>query len=658
MTRPVQIPQAKIQEYFVEIDNFRGGSNTLLNERRIDKKFAYEINNMWQVQDGIWKTRPGTKTYGQTIAGATNLDNAIEFEKSDGTREIIVLADDGYAYKSTDGGTWTQLSGATFTTGNNYYFAQIGSKLYISNRVDYLTVYDGTSLTQYSALDNPLAPTPSRTGLTTGSYNNYYRIQAVNTVGHTTPSDSGSIATNKLRRDWDTSNYISLSWTAVTSATGYEIYWGERDGFEYLIGTSTTNSFIDYGETISPHNPYVETADDNTTAAPLFGPMEVSGNRLWATYDVNNKWRVYATGTGSYFVNPAFSPFYGGVWIDLEKGGKNKPVALAHYRTGKGDPIITVLCTSADGRGAIFQIELTSITIGDETATVPAAYKIIGSTGADSPDGVVKVGDNIFFANKKSIYALRNKEQIFNVLANDDMAAPIRNRYLSLNQSGLSNIAGYFQPPRVFYCLPEGGTSNDVMAIYDMERNNWTWKWTIGFKQIFEYTDSNDTTHLLAVPTSGNQLIELSENFQGDQGEAFYQSYISPLLPVHKKYRYLAKVNEAIFELGNFRGEVTCEVIGLTEDGTTSSVASDTATSTVGTSGIGDDAFSDMFFSDTGDAPTTFTQSTRKIRVEVGERLYALQFKVSSNNADSNYEILGLQAEGYILPTKSSDQWN
>lgn len=655
--RAIRIPQAKIDEYFEEIDNFRGGSNTLLNERRIDKKFAYEINNMYQVQDGIWKTRMGTKYYGQAITGAGKIYNAIEFEKSDGTRETIAFADDGYAYKSTDGGSWTQLSGATFT-GTQFFFSQIGSKLYISNRVDPLTVYDGSSLSQYSGITKPDAPTPSRTGLTTGSYNNYYRIQAVNEVGYTEPSNSGTIATNKLRRDWDTSNYITVSWSTVTGATGYEIYWGEIDGSEYLIGTTTNTSFIDYGETTYPVNPYVETADDNTTAAPKFGPMEISGNRMWATYDSENKWRVYATGTGQYFINPAFSPFYGGIWIDLEKGGKNKPVSLVHYRTGKGDPIITVLCSSADGNGSIFQIELTSITIGEEAVTVPAAYKIIGSIGSDAPYGVVKVGDNVFFTNKKSIYALRNKQQIFNVLTNDDMATPIRNKYLALNQSGLSNNAAYYQPPRIFFNLPEGGSDNDTIAIYDTERNNWMWKWTIGYRQMFEYTDSNSTTHLLVIPPSGNQLIELNENFSGDLGEAFYQSYISPLLPVHKKYRYLAKVNEAIFELGNFRGEVSCEVIGLTEDGQTSSVASETATSTVGTSGWSDDAFSDIQFSDTNDYPTTFTQSTRKIRVEVGERLYALQFKVSAQNVDSNYEILGLQAEGYILPTKSSDMWN
>jgi hypothetical protein len=184
------------------------------------------------------------------------------------------------------------------------------------------------------------------------------------------------------------------------------------------------------------------------------------------------------------------------------------------------------------------------------------------------------------------------------------------------------------------------------------------WKWTIGFKQFLEYTDSTSTTKFLAVPTTGNSFIEISENYQGDEGSAFYQSYISPLLPVHPKYRYLAKVNEAIFELGSFRGSVTCEVIGLTEDDITTSIGTQTATSTIGTSGIGDDFFSDFLLSDTTDAPETFTQSTRKIRVEIGERLYALQFKVWANDVNSNYEILGLQAEGYILPTKSSDEWN
>ncbi|RMD45207.1 MAG: hypothetical protein D6831_03850 [Aquificota bacterium] len=644
------------KEFLIKLDRFRGGSNTLLNPARLRKDFAVEINNLWQVQDGIWKTRPGRAYYGQEITGVSLIDGAWEYEKSDGTREIIAIAG-GYAWKSQDGGSWTQLTGTTFTIGARPYFIQIGSKLFIANGTDPLAYYDGTNLNTYSGLSNPsAAPTTTRTGLTAGSYSNYYRIQATNEIGETLPSPSVNVTTNKPRSQWDTSNYITLSWSAITGAKGYQVFWGEFDGEETLIAETTSTTFNDYGETTYPHNPYIETNDDNTTQAPLFKSMEISGNRLWATGNDNAKWRVYFSGTGQYFVSPAFSPFYGGGWIDLEKGGKNKPVAVAHYRTGKGDPIITVFCSSADGNGTIFQIELTTITIGSVTATVPAAYKIVGSVGADAPSSVVKVYDNVFFANKKGIYALRNKQQMFNVLANDDLTAPIRNMFESINQDKISDIVAYFKPPRVYFSFTVG-SENDTTAIFDMERGNWTWKWTFGAKQFFEYTDNNGRTHFLVVPSSGNKLVELSENYEDDFGSPFYQSYISPLIPIDKDMTVMAKIKEVVYELGKFKGSAIIEILGVTKNKQVVSLATKTVETQIGTSGWGSDLFSDFLFSTTNSTPQTYIYDTIKKKLKVNKKLYAIQFKIYTTNK-ATFEILGMQAKGYLLPKRAPSTWN
>ena len=647
-----------LKTWSVKIDKFRGGSNTLINPGRLPLQFSPAIQNLYQVQDGIWKTRPGRAYYGQAISGADNIDGACEFEKSDGTREIVAIASDGYAYKSVDGGSWTKISNSiTFTPGKNYFFAQIGSKLYISNGEERLTVYDGSTLTRYTALSDPTAaPSASRTGLSTGSYHNYYRIVATNRIGTTIPSPSVDITTDLHRERWDTSKYITLSWTAVSGAEGYQVYWGEFDGQETLIGETTTTSFIDYGETTSPHNQYIETPDDNTTGAPKFTSMEISGNRLWATGDTDNPYRVYATGTGQYFTDPAFSPFYGGVWIDLEPGGKNKPIAAVHYRTGKGDPIITVLCQSANGNGTIFQIDLTTISIGDEMAVVPAAYKLVGAVGADGAKSVVKVLDNVFFANKKGIFALRNKQQMFNVLANDDMTAPIRNQYENIPSQYVSKITGYYNPPRIYFSIPF--SDNDYrIAIFDMERLNWTWYWDFGAKEFFEYTDSSGVTHFLLVPPTGNRLVELSSNFTNDFGNYFYQLYTSPIIPIDKDYRVCAKIKEVILDLGAFRGGLVIEVIGITEDGQISTLATATVSATLGTSGWSDDPFSETLFSDTADTPSVFVSDVIKKYLKVNKKLYGLQVKVYSTTANTVFELLGLEAWGFAMLKRSPSSW-
>lgn len=663
MIAPRITGQDRESVFFNKIDKFRGGTQTYVNEARTSTEYATESTNLIQKQDGIWQTRPGVAYYGQEVTGEDTLDGAFEYEKTDGTRETIVIGGTtGAIYKSTDGGAWSTISGATLTAGNKPSFQQINTVLYITNGVDPMTIYDGSSLSQYTAISAPGTPSASAgAGLTTGSgYDNYYRIQATNSVGRTTPSATSlHVQTDKLRDYWSTtsSDYLDLSWTAVTGADGYEIYWGEFDGFEYLIGRSTTNSFRDQGETVNPKNIYVETADDNTTGSPKYRKLEISGSRIWGTYDPDNKWRVGWTGTGSRI--GYFSAFYGGGDVDIEYGGKNRPYDVVHYRTGKGDPITTVLCSSANGNGSIFQIELSAQTVGDVSITIPIVYKIIGSIGTDCPWGVIKEGDNVMFPNRKGVYALRNKQQIYNVLATDNLITNVRDQWNSLNFSNIENFVGYYKDPYVFLSVSEGN-ENDITAVYDSERKNWSWKWSVGFKQFLEYTDnsSSQTTHFLAVPTSGNRLAEISDNITGDYGEAFYQSYISPLIPVDKDYTTLAKVREAIAEIGNFQGTVTFTILGIQKNKTLAVIAQKTKSSSTGTTGWGDDFFSDFLFSDTSGTPTKFNERTSKITVNVGKKLHYIQYQVSANAANTHFELLGLQSRGYKLPGRPDSTWN
>lgn len=651
---PAKISANKIKDYFVKIDDFRGGTNTLVSEARLEPKYAVESTNMMQVQDGVWSTKWGSDYYGEEISGVSDMDGAMEYVKLDGTREVIAVGG-GFAWSSDDNcETWTQLTGATFTAGIIPFFLQIENRLYITNGVDDLAYYDGSSLQVFNAISAPTGQAGTRNTLTAGSYNNYYRIVAVNEIGYTTPSDAVSLSTNKQRDSWNGSTEsLALTWNAVSGATGYDVYWGEFSGQENYITRVTTNSYTDDGS--AEVNIYIETPDDNTTSAPKFRSMEISGNRLWATYDPDNAWRVYFSGTGQY-IN-AFSPFYGGGYIDLEKGGRNRPVSVTHYRTGKGDPIITVLASSPDGQGAIFQVELTSLTLGDTTFTVPAAYKIVGSIGADAPHGVTKFGDNIAFLNKKSIYFLRSKEQIFNILSSDDMGSPIRNRYEGLNMTYIADFVSFYKPPYVFFSVTEG-TNNDKVIIFDTERNNWTWAWNNGFKGFFEYTDTNNRTRFLAVPTSGNKLVEISKNIKGDLGAAFYQSYISPLIPVSTDYTDLAKVRDVVLEISSFRGSVTLEVLGLGRNKQVTSLASTSVTTSTGTTGWGGDLFSSFLFGDTDGIPTTFTERSTKIKLRVNKKLYAIQFKVSSNEYESAYTIMGIQAKGIVIPSRAPSQWS
>jgi len=652
----------------IDINQFSGGNSSLVQEARMSPKFAAQSTNLIQVQDGLWKTRWGTGYFG--AEHASTIDGASEFVKSDGSTELITISN-GSAYKSTGGGALTAITGASFTAGLQCYFMQISGYLYVANGTDPLARYNGTVFTTYTQINAPTNLTASRvaSGLTSGTYTYYAQATALNDVGETTGSTEASITVNKTRDSWVAgTDKLTWSCSAVSGATRYQWYISDHSGYEALLGNSDVPSFIDDGT--ADLNTYIEVPNANTTGAPKFISMAVSGNRIWATNDSGDMYKVYFSGTGSFI--GTFSDFYGGGWINLEKGGRETPVAVKHYQTGTGTGVATVLCKTPDGRGAVWQISISSATVGTTSFSVPSATKVVGSFGTESVLGVVNTPNNIAFPNRKGWFDLGAEKNYYGILRTNEKSQNIRPYWRSLSGAGIKNVCAYYYDAKVFISVPTSGSVNDRIVVWDDERSNWAVDWSFGVRQFLEYTDSSGKTKLLAIPTSGKRLVEISENILNDFGGAFQQTYLSPLMPISKVKTDIFNLKEAVLELGNPKGVINFQVLGIGKDNAFSTVATATITNFGSNTGIGTDLFGESYFSATQssakggsgswaiyltDSPSTFTQSTVKKAVRKRAKLYNIQFKVSSITADSDFTILSIQAKGTVVRRRLPSSW-
>lgn len=644
-------------KWMLSLDKFKGGTSTIIDEARISPEQAKETVNLIQVQDGLWKPRWGTTYYGLEITGESSIIGASEYITSAGVRELIVIGGTtGKAYKSTNGGTWSEITGATFNTSALHYFLQINNRLYITNGVNPLTLYDGSALTRYSSISAPTGLGLARgSALSAGSYTFFYTVTALNSVGETLGATEQSITTNKDRILWSLANeHIDITWNTVAGATQYQIYISTESGKQVLLAYSATNSYRD--NNYATPNPFVLVPDVNTTQAPSFTQMDMSGNRIWATRDPSNRYRVYMSGVSAYI--GYFSAYFGGAWVDLEKGGRETPVWVGHYRTGKGDSAATVLCSTPEGVGSIWQISLEQQTVGNTSFVVPIPTKIVGTIGADSSRMAVKVGDELMFGNKRGVFKLGTKENITNVLATQEISEHIRPSYRSLNFAKSSQFCGYWYDAKVFFSATEGTGENDLIFIYDTERKNWNWKWTIGVRQFLEYTDASGLTHFLIVPTSGGRMVECGLNIANDLGQAFKTSYISGLYPIDGDKKVFAKVQDAILELGRPKGEIKFEVLGLEKKRGFASLATKTIGDTVSTINFVSSLFSNYLFGYEPNVPRTFAKATIKKRLRVRRLVNAVQFHVYSDKADTDYTILSIQLDGRKIPVRVPSIWN
>ena len=654
----------------INIDQFSGGTNTLVDEARLNTKFAVQSGNLMQVQDGLWKTRWGRGYYGHDY-GAT-IDGASEFVATDkSTRQIVVSG--GKAWRSVDAGAATEITGATFTSGLQCYFLQVGGYLYIANGTDPLARYDGSVLTTYSEISAPtnLSASLVASGLSSGTYVYYAKVTALNTVGETVGSTEASITVNKKRDNWTAStDKTTWSWTASAGATAYQLYISSATGYEVLltaIPAGTTN-FTDDGTT--QINEFVETPNDNTTGAPKFISMTTSGNRIWATNNTNSKYRVYWSGTGQFL--GTFSDFYGGGYIDLERGGREFPISVKHYQTGAGVGVATVFCSTPDGRGAVWQISISSATVGTTTFSLPSATKVVGSFGTESVLGTVATTNDIAFPNRRGWFYLGPEKQFQGILRTNEKSSNIRPYWRNLSGSAMSGVAAYFYDAKIFISVPSSSAGNDRIIILDTERDNWAVDWSFGAKQFFEYTTTSKVTKFLYVPTSGTRICEISENILNDFGAAFYQSYLSPLIPVSKIKTDIMTLKEGVVELGRPKGVITFSLLGIGKDNSFATIGTKTITDFGAGTGIGTDAPGSEMPGSTNSnvrggaglwavyllsAPSTFAQSATKKAIKLRNKVYSLQFQVSSTTADTQFTILSLQAKGSIIQRRLPSSW-
>ena len=644
------------------LDQFEGCA-TVLDSVIAGKRYAQEAINMIQVQDGRWKNRWGRALYGTAISGEANILGSATFTKSDGTREIIAIGSTtGKAYKSTDGGTWTEITGATFdTTTKNYFFKQINNYLFICNGVDRWTRYNGTVLSRYTGISAPAGLAGVRTVLTAGTFHNFYVVTAVNDVGETIASNEIDVTTNKVRDAWLTATeWIDLSWGAVAGASYYQIYYSDLSGREELLDNSPTNSYRDANT--ATVNVYKTFPLADSTAAPKFSMITTStagsiGSRIWGIAPNEYPNRVFFSGTGQFI--GMFSDVFGGGWIDLDQGGDEKVAYVEHFRTGKGDTAATVFMSSPNGKGSVWQVTILQVAVGDGTVFVPSSDKIVGGLGTNTPGGTLIVDDKIMFLGASGALNLSNKENVTNVLSTTPKSQDIRPSYLGLNFALSSQFRAYVYQNYVFFSATEGTGENDIIFIYDKDLDRWYWKWTFGVRQFLEYTEnSSGKTKFLMVPTSGNQLVECSANISGDFGAPIRTSLLTGLIPVSKDQYAFAKVIEALIVLGRPKGTIYFEILGIGKKKGFASLATKQITDSLQAGEFWTGSLGEITLMDEEDAPVSYSSASVKKRRRIGQSLNSIQFHVYSNSGDTEYTVLAIQAIGVMDPTRPPSSWN
>lgn len=650
---------------YLTLDNFKRGVITLIDPSRVPRNGLVELRNGILVEDGQPSLRPGVGWFGVAMPNGEPIDG-FDYYDTGGVIHLVAVAG-GTVYRSLDDGdTWTACTGATMTAGAEVSTEQYNGFLYLTNAVEDIVRYNGsTTLQMYTNVTVPAAPTAVVDGTMTGTqFTHYYKISRVTAIGFSEASPKLTVQTAQERESWDDTHKVTLTLPApVATQLRMDIYYSVDDlNYYYLSSvvssTATPNvTFRDNGaariipSTIAP--------TDNTTKGPKLKTLTAVGTRLFGTGDPSNRYRIWFTsGTPPY---GSFAGGYDGGNFDWQPGGKYIPKFVTDYRDGKGTPVATVWCDSADGQGCIIQLTLNSVDTGGISVTLPTAYKLPGSRGTPAPNSVVNILNDYHFYNSQAYYSLGSRPQLLQILSTDETSANIRPSIKRINNGAESRIAGVYYDAKMFQSIPlDGATENNYTAVYDTERNCWIPEaFTVGFKKFLRYTDVEGGQHLLAVKPGDTRLSEISENIQGDYGEPFEHSLKTGLYPVSKNRFEFQFTEEMEFELSQPKDTIYVELLGIDRVKGFRSIKTVTFYVPYAITNAGWDSFAwdGNVWDDTAEVPILVSESSTKRYKNVQTELNAVQWHIYTNSLSASYVLRTLQTWGTVTQGGKPSQW-
>jgi len=622
--------------------------STIDNSRRPLTSLS-DMTNMEIVQDSIPRPRPPTVKYGvqpsRTVIGRAMV-------RYNSMRSIYWAMDDagtGKIYKQTDGGAISTIGGS-YDDEAWMMGVQSKGRLYVYNGVDNLSYVNlaADTIHTYTSLATPGAPTPVKTGMAGATFPHFYRISANNEVGESIASTAGTVTSGKVRESWvENTDFITVTWSAVTNATSYTVYYGDEAGncFElYTVSGNTTNTFVDYG-TLAV-NTFKLAPDGNSTQGAVFTWMytDTKNSQIFGI-TADNYLYYSAPGTGD------FSPYNGGGYVGIDIAGDTQLNYVDGFRNGKGDPVITVSARGAAGRGKLYHVSFDSLTVGDQIIVYPNVYEANGQSGTYSPRATIKEGDSLYYPTGTEFKSTGTSQNIVNILTTNTISQVIEPDLLRLNLDSLHKAVGLAYRDRLYFALPVGTTENNEIWYMDLARRNlWVLRWPMAVKDMWLYEDNAGFTHHCVLVN--NVILEFTRagaQFHQDNDVAFTSRLAFESLVWDEDGLNLGVIQSQYYKFLFPKGAIQVNATGLSRRAVEQTVGSDSFSVTTTPTGYDIWQYDQHQYDEDPGEVNTFGSSVAVLRIKPRGLLAQLDWEVTSNSIGTDYLLSAVNTRGQAL---------
>lgn len=561
----------------------------------------------------------------------------------------------GKLYSQTDGGAFT-LRGGTYDDEAWAMGVQSDDKVYIYNGVDKLSYYklSDNTVNTYTALTTPTATSAVYSG-TAGTSTHYYRVSANNAVGESIASAQVNDNLARLRDAWvENTDFIDVTWNAVSNAISYTIYYSTDNisFFELYSVPSSQLVFRDLG-TLAV-NTFKLAPEGNSTDGPVFSWMYVdSKNSQVFGISSDNKLYYSSPGATTGSTTADFSPYNGGGYVEIDSGSDTSLNYVNGFRTGKGDPVVTVSARGAAGKGKLFHVSFETVSVGDQTIIYPSVIEANGQAGTYAPRATIKERDALWYPTGEDFKSTGTSQNIVNILTTNNVSQAINDVDVPrISLQYLDKAVGLSYKDKLYYALPVGSTENSEIWYMDLARKNlWVLRWPIAAKDMWLYEDNAGATHFCVLV--GNVILEFTRaggQTHQDDDVAWDSRVAFESMTWDESGISLGSVRNQYFKFLFPKGEIQVNATGLTRRGVQQSVGSDTFTVTTTFTGIGQwDYSGDYMYGDDVGTITSFGRSVAVLRIKPKGLLNQLDWEVLGSTSGTDYYLSTVTTRGFAL---------
>ncbi len=609
-----------------------------------------DCTNIEITLDNSPRPRPPLGRYGEqptnTIIGRGNY-------RWNGVRGMLFMMNVGGVgkiYTQVNGGGFTLVGGTYDVTADWSMFCQSNGRVYVYNSKNTLSYIELSTMViqTYTALATPVISSVVKGGLVGTTYTQYYRVSANNAVGESIASIVGSVTIGKVRDSWapnttgTPTDYIDVAWGAVVGATSYTVYTGDTATTTEELVTVPGTSFRDDGMLATNFSNIAP--EGNSTAGAIFKWMynDTKNGQVYGI-DLMNTLYYSAPGTGD------FSAYNGGGSVGIDVNGDTILNYVDGFRTGKGDPVVTVSSRGAAGKGMLKHVTFESLTIGDQILYYPNIFEANGQSGTYSARATIKARDALWYPTGQGFKSTGTSQNIVNILTTNSIAQVIQPDVDKINLGALDKAVGLEYQDRLYWALPVGSTENSEIWYLDLARKNlWVLRWPLAVKDMWLYEDAAGTTHFCVLV--GNKILEFTRAGSGttqDDGVAWRSRLAFSSLVWDEDGITLASIRNQYVKLLQPKGAITANAYGLSKKGLTDAVGSATYVTETSFTGIGEWDYSGNYrYGDGVGEIDSFGKSMAVLRLKPKGLLNQLDWEIVTEEANCDYFLSAVNTRG------------